>query len=128
MQRPNETTSQKADGESGLPAHTGEENRRLTSASNNEPGRKSKRDKSIPKRRRPSGGEGAKKTKRREKRRHRELIAQYLGAKRTHSESTSIPLHGDCSASLSLATVRDRGNRGLWSSRAAVEDGGVWWS
>jgi hypothetical protein len=47
MHLPNETTSQKADGEFGLPEQTGEENRRLTSASNNEPGRKSKRDKSI---------------------------------------------------------------------------------
>jgi hypothetical protein len=67
MQRPNETTSQKADGESGLPEHTGEENWRLPSASNNEPGRKSSLDKSITQdeedqeegrgRRRPRGGE-----------------------------------------------------------------------
>jgi hypothetical protein len=48
MHLPNETTSQNADGERGLPGQTGEENRRLTSVSKGTPGRKSKRDKSIP--------------------------------------------------------------------------------
>jgi hypothetical protein len=48
MHLPNETTSQKADGERGLPGQTGEENRRQTSASKSTPGRKSRRDKSIP--------------------------------------------------------------------------------
>jgi hypothetical protein len=48
MHLPNETTSQNADGERGLPGQTGEENRRQTSASKSTPGRKSRRDKSIP--------------------------------------------------------------------------------
>jgi hypothetical protein len=48
MHLPNETTSQNAEVERGLPGQTGEENRRQTSASKSTPGRKSKRDKSIP--------------------------------------------------------------------------------
>jgi hypothetical protein len=47
MQRPNETTNQKVDGQSGLPGHTVEANRRLTSSSNSKLGRKSSLDKSI---------------------------------------------------------------------------------
>jgi hypothetical protein len=60
MHLPNETTSQKADGEFELPEQTGEENRRLTSASNNEPGRKSKRDKSITQHEEDQAGRGSK--------------------------------------------------------------------
>jgi hypothetical protein len=66
MHLPNETTSQKADGEFGLPEQTGTENRRLTSASNNEPGRKSKRERSIIQHEEDQAGRGrAKKTKKR---------------------------------------------------------------
>jgi hypothetical protein len=66
MHLSNETTSQKADGEFGLPEQTGTENRRLTSASNNEPGRKSKRERSIIQHEEDQAGRGgAKKTKKR---------------------------------------------------------------
>jgi hypothetical protein len=66
MHLPNETTSQKADGEFGLPEQTGEENRRLTSASKSEPGRKSKRDKSITQREEDQAGRGERRRPRRE--------------------------------------------------------------
>jgi hypothetical protein len=66
MHLPNETTSQKADVEFGLPEQTGTENQRLTSASNNEPGRKSKRERSIIQHEEDQVGRGgAKKTKKR---------------------------------------------------------------
>jgi hypothetical protein len=48
MHLPNETTSQNTDGERGPPGQTGEENQRQTSASKSTPGRKYRRDKSIP--------------------------------------------------------------------------------
>jgi hypothetical protein len=77
MHLPNETTSQKADGEFGLPEQTGAENRRLTSASDNEPGRKSKRERSITQHEEDQAGRGgAKKTKQRGEERPRVHLDQ----------------------------------------------------
>jgi hypothetical protein len=92
MHLPNETTSQKPDREFRLPEQTGEENRRLTSASNNEPDRKSKRDKSITQHEEDQAGRGgAKKTKKRGKERHKVHLAQNLDAKHTHRGSMAGP-------------------------------------